>query len=119
MAGGLDVGALGGLQALLQALVARAALLVHVGSAERVDRAVVDDAEHPGADGAAAAVVAGAGAPEREEGLLHDVLGDAARARDPVGEREGDLGVALVEHLEGGRLAAADELHQILVGKCA
>ena len=38
---------------------------------------------------------------------------------DPVGEREGGAGVALVDELEGVRLAALDELHQVLVGELA
>ena len=93
----LVVGALAGLEALLEPLVAGAALVVHRGAAELVDRAVVDDPEHPRADRAAGALVAGAGAPDRQEGLLHDVLGDVAAADHPVGEREGGAGVALID----------------------
>ena len=63
--------------------------------------------EHPGAHAAAGAVVAGAGAPEREEGLLDDVLGASRAARHAVGERERGGAVALVDDLEGRGVAAA------------
>ncbi len=113
----LDVGALARLEALLHALVARAPLVVHRGAAQVVDRAVVDDAQHPRAHGAAVAVVAGAGAPDAQERLLGDVLGAVAGADDPVGERERRRGVALVDDLERRRLPAAHELHEVLVGE--
>ena len=60
-------------------------------------------------------VVAGAAAPQREEGLLRDVVGDAAAPAHPVGEGERPLRVAIEYHLERARLTVADELHQILV----
>ena len=63
-----------------------AAAVVDGRAAQRVDRPVVDDAEHPGAHRAAGAVVARARAPERQERLLHDVLG-AARACPSSGRR--------------------------------
>ena len=107
------------LQALLEPLVAGAALVVHRRAAELVDRAVVDDPEHPRAHRAAGALVAGAGAPDRQEGLLHDVLGDVAAADHPVGEREGGAGVAVVDQLERARVVALDQLHEVLVGERA
>src|SRR5206468_9000599 len=61
---GLDVRALAGLQALLDALVAGAAAVVDHRAPQRVDRAVVHDAEDPRAHRAARAVVARARAPE-------------------------------------------------------
>src|SRR5205085_2145695 len=63
------------------------------------------------------AVVALVRAPEREERLLHDVLGRRARTDHAVREREGDARMAVVEDLERARLAAADELHELLVGE--
>ena len=56
--GHLDVGALGRLEALLDALGARAAAVVDEVAPQRVDRAVVDDPEHPGAHAAARRLVA-------------------------------------------------------------
>ena len=67
-------------------LVVRAALGVHRRAAQRVDRAVVDDPEDPGAHRAARAVVVRAGAPQVQERLLDDVLG-APRACRPSGRR--------------------------------
>ena len=75
--------------------------------------------EHPRADRAAGAVVARAAAPQRQERLLDDVLGGRAAAAHAVGERERGAGVPLVDDLEGRRLAAADELHEVLVGEVA
>src|SRR5205823_7253272 len=80
---------------LLDPLGARAATLVHEVAPERVDRPVVDDAEHPGAHAAPLALVANLAAPDREECLLHDVLGHGARAHHPVGEREGGAAMAV------------------------
>ena len=40
-----------------------------------------------------------------------------AVAGHAVGEREGDGGMALVDELEGRRVAAADQLHELLVGE--
>ena len=52
-------------------------------AAQGVDGAVADDAEHPGADASAGAVEARVGPPDREEGLLRDVLSGDAIAHDP------------------------------------
>ena len=95
----------------------RRALVVHGRAAQRVDRPVVDDAQHPGAHRSAGAVVAGPRPPHRQERVLHDVLGGAAGAHHAVGEREGSGRVALVDELERARVAATHELHQVLVGQ--
>src|SRR3712207_9142941 len=58
-------------------------------------------------------------APERQEGLLHDVLGGVAFPGHPVGEREGGRAVPVIDHAEGGRLALADEMHELFVGEVA
>src|SRR5439155_11707412 len=62
----LDVGALARLEALFDALVARPPAVVDDRAPQRIDRAVVDDAEHPCAHRAARAVVARARAPQRQ-----------------------------------------------------
>src|SRR3954452_22065145 len=83
-AGDRALGALAGLEALLEPLVARAAAVVDHAAPQRVDRAVVDDAEDPRAHRSAGAVVAGVGAPHREERLLDDLLGRRAQAHHAV-----------------------------------
>src|SRR5205085_4965065 len=115
----LDVGALARLEAFLQTLVAGAPAVVHERAPQRIDRAVVDDAEHPGAHAAPSPVVARAAAPQGEERLLRDVLGDAALAAHPVRKGVGGVGVALVDDLEGRGVATAGELHEVLVGQAA
>src|SRR5581483_4676837 len=62
---------------------------------ERVDRAVVDDAEHPGTYAAAPAVIAGPGPPQRQERLLDDVLRHRPPSTHPVRERERCASVAV------------------------
>src|SRR5437660_12920750 len=59
----LQIGALGGLESFLRALLVRAPAVVHAAAAQGVDRAVVDDAERPRAHAAARAVIAARAAP--------------------------------------------------------
>src|SRR5207253_10476895 len=66
---------------------------------------------------AALALVAEAAAPDREERLLGDVLGDHAVADHAVGEREGRTAVPVVDRLERARVSSRDELHELLVGQ--
>ena len=84
----LHVGQLGRLLALLEPLGAGAPAVVHQVAPQRVDGAVVDDAQHPGAHAAAVGAVAQPAAPDRQERLLRDVLGGDTVADHPVGERE-------------------------------
>ena len=79
----------------------------------------MDDPEDPGAHRAAHAVVVRAGAPQVQERLLRDVLGDRPRADHPVGERVGRAGVAFVDRLERARLTPRHQRDQVLVGECA
>ena len=116
-AGGLDVGALGRLLLLLEPLGGRAAALVDQVPAQSIDPAVVDDAEHPRANAAALAAVAEPAAPDRQECLLHDVLGDAPVPDHAVGDRERGSAVPVVHGLERTRIARRDEVHQLLVGE--
>ena len=116
-AGGLDIGALGRLLALLDPLGARAPTLVHEVAAKGVDPAVVDDPEDPCAHASALAPVPQPAAPDREERLLRDVLGAGAVADHAVGEREGRSAVAVVDRLEGAGVAGRHEVHQFLVGQ--
>ena len=58
-------------------------------AAQRVDGPVVDDPEDPRPHRAAGAVVARVRPPQREERLLHDLLGGHPLAGHPVGEGEG------------------------------
>src|SRR4051794_40190768 len=116
-AGGLDLGSLARLEALLDALVAGPPALLDDGAAKRGDRPVVDDAEHPGPHAAARPVVTAARAPDREERFLGDVLGQRPRAAHAVGERERGAAVALVDALERARLALGHEGHELLVGE--
>ena len=90
---------------------------MHEIAAQSVDRPVVDDAEHPGADAAAVGLVAQPAAPDREERLLGDVLGGDPVAHHPVRERERGTAVAVVEHLERPRVALLDQGHDLLVGE--
>ena len=60
--------------------------LVDGAPAQRVDRPVVDDAEHPGADAAARLVVAQAAAPDGQERLLRDVLSRHSVPHHSIGE---------------------------------
>src|SRR5262249_54890810 len=85
--------------------------------AQCVDGPVADDAEGPAADRAAAAVVAGAAAPDREERLLGRVLRSGPVSEDPVGEGERRAAVAGVGELEGRRVLVTDKRHQVLVAE--
>src|SRR5205807_5609773 len=77
-AGHLELGPLGRGDQLLDALVADTATVANGDPPQRVDRAVVDDPEYPGAHAAAIAVVARPAAPQREERFLHDFFGERA-----------------------------------------
>ena len=63
----------------------------------------------------AAAVVARAVTPEREEALLDDVLGERALSAYPMGERERRAGVTVVYDLKRACVASPHELHQLVV----
>ncbi len=65
----------------------------------------------------AAAVIAGAAAPQRQERLLDDVLGHRAPPAHPVGERERDVGMPVEDDLEGLGVARLHPAHQVLVGE--
>src|SRR4051794_5570782 len=86
-------------------------------AAQGVDGAVSDYALRPGPNASPRAVIAGAAAPDREEGLLSDVLGAGAIADDPVGDRVGGPAVAVVEDLERLGVLLRDQGHQFLVAE--
>ena len=95
----LDVRPLARLEALLHPVERLAPAVVDRAAPQRVDPAVVDDAQHPGAHAAARLVVAQAAAPDREKRLLHHVL-RLAPASPPSGRR------ARTPRRRGGRRAA-------------
>src|SRR5438270_4423692 len=115
--GNLELGALGRLLTLLDALGARPSALMHEVPAQRVDAAVVNDPQDPRPDAAALALVAQATAPDRQKGLLRDVLGDRTVAHHSVRQREGGAAVPVVDRLEGAGVAIRDEVHELLVGE--
>jgi hypothetical protein len=56
-------------------------------------------------------------APDREERLLGDVFGELRIADDAVREGIRGPGMSLVKELEGFKLTAADQGHQLFVGQ--
>jgi len=114
----LLLGALGRLQAFLETFIAYnpAAVLDHA-PAQRVDRPVVHDPEHPRAHAAARAVIARTATPRREERLLNHLFGHRTLAAHAKGERERHVHVTLVENRKRGRVVLGHQLHQILVGE--
>ena len=77
-------------------------------SADRVDRAVMDDRQQPGLHAAAALDVAGGIPPRAEEGVLDDVLGEGRVIRDAVGDRVGHRLVSVVQLIESIELPVGD-----------
>src|SRR5205807_8582519 len=71
----LHIGLLLSRQPLRDTFVADVAALTDDAAAKRVDRPVVYDPQHPISNTAPPAVIARAAAPQRQECLLHDVLG--------------------------------------------
>ena len=111
------VGPLGRLEVFLEPLGAGAAAVVDAVAAQPVDRAVLHDAEGRRPHAPARAVIASTTAPQRQEGLLGDVLGDRAPAAHTVGQRECGVRVALENDLERIGVTGGDELDELLVGK--
>jgi hypothetical protein len=75
--------------------------------------------ERPRAHAAACTVIAGAVAPQRQEGLLRHVFCERACPAHAVGQREHRVGVALQNDFERVGVVAGGELHQLLIGEPA
>ncbi len=107
---------LGRLEQVLGGPVVAVGKLVGDALAQNVDGAVAHYAEQPCSHAASARVEVVARAPDREECLLDDLLGDR-RARAHVrGERHRNANVAAIEQGKSVWVANDDERHQGLVG---
>ena len=83
--------------------------------ADEIDRAPVDQRQDPGAGLGALRDEAGGRPPDREEALLHRVLGERGIANDPQREAVGDAAEAVVELREGVLVGPRYESDQRLV----
>lgn len=97
-------------------VVLRPPTLVDEPAAQRVHRPVMDDAQQPAPHAPALGPVAAVAAPDREEGVLDDVV-RRARADHAIRERVRGPAVAVVERFEGLDVAVLDEQHQLPVGQ--
>ena len=85
-------------------------------AASEVHGAMSHHGEEPSRDRPPRCGVAGAVFPDRDEGLLHSVLGAILIAADRLGNPEGAGREAVIEPREGFDTAGADLAHQLLVG---
>ena len=76
--------------------------------AHGIHRLVVHDGEQPRGDAAPPPVVGGRIAPDAEEHLLQDVLGQCVVGQDPAGQRERRTTEPLVEVVDGAGVARPD-----------
>ena len=77
----------------------------------------MDESQYPGAGFRAIGPEACRCTPDREEGVLHGVLGETGIAHDAQREAVGSAAEAIVERAERGLVAAGDQGKDRLVGQ--